>query len=85
MVVIFWHSSFSPSLLPKVLSTWIACGHSGIKTRKPKVKCNLIVDINVDITSKVSITKDPSKDMVEWIDQKSKPFVCLAKDNKVYF
>jgi hypothetical protein len=29
---------FSPSLLPKVLSTWIVCGHSRIKTRKVKVK-----------------------------------------------
>jgi hypothetical protein len=59
---------FSPSLLPKALSTWIACSHSGIKTRKPKVKNNLIADANVDITSKVSGPKDPSKDMTEWID-----------------
>jgi hypothetical protein len=59
---------FSPSLLPKVLSTWIACGHSGIKTRKPKVKSNLIAIANVDITSKVSGPKDPSKDKAEWID-----------------
>jgi hypothetical protein len=28
----------SPSLLPKVLFTWIACSHSGIKDRKPKLK-----------------------------------------------
>jgi hypothetical protein len=28
----------SPSLLPKVLSIWIACGHSVIKTRKSKMK-----------------------------------------------
>jgi hypothetical protein len=69
---------FFPSLLPKVLSTWIACGHSEIKTRKPKVKSILIVDANVDITSKVSGPKDPSKDMAEWIDQKSEPFACIA-------
>jgi hypothetical protein len=55
---------FSPSLLPKVLSTWIACGHYGIKTKKPKVKSKLITDANVDITSKVSGPKDPSKDIV---------------------
>ena len=58
----------SPSLLSKILSTWIACGHSEIKTRKPKLKSNLIADANVVITSKVSGPKDPSKDMVEWID-----------------
>jgi hypothetical protein len=69
---------FSPSLLPKVLSTWIAYGYSGIKTRKPKVKSNLIADANVDITSKVSGPKDPSKDMAEWIDQKFEPFACIA-------
>jgi hypothetical protein len=67
---------FSPSLLPKVLSTWNACGHYGIKTRKPKVKSNLIVDANVVITSKVSGPKNSSKGMTEWIDQKSTPFVC---------
>jgi hypothetical protein len=27
---------FSPSLLPKVSSTWFACGHSGIKLENPK-------------------------------------------------
>jgi hypothetical protein len=50
----------------------------GIKTRKPKVKNNLIVNANVVITSKVSILKEPSKGMAEWIDQKSEPFACLA-------
>jgi hypothetical protein len=68
----------SPSLLPKVLSTWIACGHSGIKIRKPKVKSNLIADADVVITSKVSSPKTPSKGMTEWIGQKSEPFVCSA-------
>jgi hypothetical protein len=43
----------SPSLLPKVLSTWIDCSHSRIKTRKPKVKSNLIANADVVITSKV--------------------------------
>jgi hypothetical protein len=66
---------FSPSLLQKILSTWIACGHFGIKARKSKVKSNLMVDANVVITSKVS---DPSKGMVEWIDQESKPFDCIS-------
>jgi hypothetical protein len=61
----------SPSLLPKVLSTWIACGHSRIKTRKIKVKSNLIVDADVVITSKASGPKNPSKGMIEWIGQKS--------------
>jgi hypothetical protein len=51
----------SPSLLPKVLSTWIACGHSGIKIRKPKVKSNLIADADVVITSKVSDPKTQAK------------------------
>jgi hypothetical protein len=60
---------FSPSLLPKVLSTWIACGHFRNKARKSKVKSNLMVDANVVITSKVSDLKDPSKGMVEWIYQ----------------
>jgi hypothetical protein len=69
---------FSPSLLPKVLSTWITCGHSRIKTRKPKVKSKSIADANVDITSKVSSPKDSSKDMAEWIDHKSEPFVCSS-------
>jgi hypothetical protein len=68
----------SPSLLPKVLSTWIICGHSRIKTRKPKMKSNLIADANVVITSKVSGPKKPSKSMSEWIGHKSKPFVCSA-------
>jgi hypothetical protein len=58
----------SPSLLPKVLSTWIACGHSRIKTRKPKVKSNLIADVDVVITSKASGPKNPSKVMTEWIE-----------------
>jgi hypothetical protein len=58
----------SPSLLPKVLSTWIACGHSRIKTRKPKVKSNLIADVDVVITSKASGPKNPSKGMTEWIE-----------------
>jgi hypothetical protein len=57
----------SPSLLPKVLSTWIACGHSEIKTRKLKVKSNLIGDADVVITSKVSGPKNPSKGMTKWI------------------
>jgi hypothetical protein len=65
----------SPSLLLKVLSTWTACGHYGIRTGKPKVKSNLIADANVDITSKVS---GPSKVMAEWIYQKSEPFACIA-------
>jgi hypothetical protein len=39
--------------------------HSGIRTRKPKMKSNLIADANVDITSKVLGPKDPSKDMAE--------------------
>jgi hypothetical protein len=69
---------FSPLLLPKVLSTWIVCGHSGIKTRKPKMKSNLIVDANVVITYKVSDPKNPSKSRTEWIGQKSEPFVCLT-------
>jgi hypothetical protein len=60
----------SPSLLPKVLSTWIACSHSEIKTRKIKVKSNLIADADVVITSKVSGPKIPSKGMTEWIGQK---------------
>jgi hypothetical protein len=68
----------SPSLLPKVLSTWIACGHYGIKTRKPKVKSNLIVDADIVITSKASGPKNPSKGMTKWIGQKSEPFVCSA-------
>jgi hypothetical protein len=59
---------FSPSLLPKVLSTWIACGHSEIKTRKSKMKSNLMADANVVITLKVSGPKDPNKGMAEWID-----------------
>jgi hypothetical protein len=42
------------------------------------VKSNLIADANVVITSKVSGPKDPSKGMVEWIDQKSEPFACVA-------
>jgi hypothetical protein len=57
----------SPSLLPKVLSTWIACGHFGIKTRKLKVKSYLIGDADVVITSKVSGPKNPSKGMTKWI------------------
>jgi hypothetical protein len=65
----------SPSLLPKILSTWIACSHSGIKTRKPKVKSNLVADADVVITSKVLGPKNPSKGMTEWIGQKSEPFV----------
>jgi hypothetical protein len=52
---------FSPSLLPKVLSTWIAYGHYRIKTRKPKVKSNLIADANVVITSKVPAQKNQAK------------------------
>jgi hypothetical protein len=47
------------SLLPKVLSTRNACGHSGIKTRKPKMKRNLTAEANVVITSKVSGPKNP--------------------------
>jgi hypothetical protein len=69
---------FSPSLLPKVLSTWIACGHSGIKARKSKVESNLMSGGNVVITSKVSDPNDPSKCMVEWIDQESEPFDCIS-------
>ena len=68
----------SPLSLPKLLSTWIACGHSGIKTRNSKVKSNLMANASVVIASKVSGPKDPSKGMAEWIDQKSKPFACLA-------
>jgi hypothetical protein len=68
----------SPSLLLKVLSTWTACGHYGIRTGKPKVKSSLIADANVDITSKVSGPKGPSKVMAEWIYQKSEPFACIA-------
>jgi hypothetical protein len=62
-----WVLKLSPPLLPKILSTWIACRHSGIKTRKPKVTSNLIADANVVITSKVSGPKSPSKGMTEWI------------------
>jgi hypothetical protein len=51
----------SPSLLSKVLSTWIACSHSGIKTRKSKVKSNLIADVDVVITSKASGPKKPKQ------------------------
>jgi hypothetical protein len=69
---------YSPSLLPKLLSTWIDCGHSRIKTRKSKVKTNLMINANVAVTSKVSGPKDSSKGMAEWIDQKSEPFVCIA-------
>jgi hypothetical protein len=68
----------SPSLLPKVLSTWIAYGHSRIKTREPRVKSNLIVDANIVITSTESCPKNPNKGMTEWIGKKSKPFVCSA-------
>jgi hypothetical protein len=42
------------------------------------VKSNLIADANVEITSKVSGPKDPSKGMTEWIGQKFEPFVCSA-------
>jgi hypothetical protein len=60
-------------------STWIACGHFGIKTRKSKVKSNLIINANVVITSKASDSKDSSKCMAEWIDQNFEPFnFCLA-------
>jgi hypothetical protein len=43
------------------------------------MKSNLIADANIDITSKASGPKDPSKCMVEWIYQKSEPFVCSAR------
>jgi hypothetical protein len=51
----------SPSLLLKVLSIWIACGHYRIKIRKLKVKSNLIADADVVITFKVLGPKNQTK------------------------
>ncbi|TVT97876.1 hypothetical protein EJB05_56855, partial [Eragrostis curvula] len=69
---------FSSSSLPKLLSTWIACGHSGIKTRKPRFGNNIKVDSTITVNSKVSRKRNTSKGIAEWIDERSESFVFLA-------
>ena len=68
----------SPSSLPKFFSKWFTCGHSGIKSKKPKPKSVVKSDDNVVISSKASDMRSTRKGIAEWINEKSEPFVCSA-------
>ena len=68
----------SSSSLPKFFSTWFTCGHSGIKSKKPKPKSIVKSDDDIVISSKASDMRSTRKGIAEWINEKSEPFVCSA-------
>jgi hypothetical protein len=69
---------FSPPSLPKFFSTWFAYGHSEFKTKKPKLRRIVKAEVNIVIYCKVLGIISTRKGIVQWIDGKSEPFVCLA-------
>ena len=68
----------TPSSLPKIFSTWFTCGHSRIKSNKPKPKSLVESDDDIVISSKASDMRSTRKGIAEWIDDKSEPFICSA-------
>ena len=66
----------TPSSLPKFFSTWFTCGHSGIKSKKPKPKSIVKSDDDIVMSSKTSDMRSTRKGTAEWINEKSEPFVC---------
>jgi hypothetical protein len=69
---------FSTSSLSKFFSSWCTYGYSGFKSKKQKLRGIVKSDTNIIINSKVSGMRSAKKGIVEWVDEKSKPFVCLA-------
>ena len=59
-------------------SAWFTCGLSGIKTKKPKLKSIVKSDDDILISSKALDMRRIRKGIAEWINEKSKPFVCSA-------
>ena len=53
----------------------MCCNYFGFKDAKPRLKNIEEADANIMVNSK---TSDKIKCLAEWIDEKSKPFVCLA-------
>ena len=51
------------------------CNYFGFKDAKPRLKNVEEADASIMVNSK---TLDKIKCIAEWIDEKSKPFVCLA-------
>ena len=61
----------TPALLPKIFSTWFTCGHSRIKSNKPKPKSLVESDDDIVISSKASDMRSTRKGIAEWINEKS--------------
>ena len=68
----------APSSLPKFFSKWFTCGHSGIKSKKPRPKSIVKSDGDIVVCSKASDMRSTKKGIAEWINEKSEPFVCSA-------
>ena len=68
----------TPASLPKFFSTWFTCGHSEIKSKKPKPKSIVKSDYDIVISSKASDMRSTRKGIAGWIDDKSEPFICSA-------
>ena len=68
----------TPSSLPKIFSKWFTRGHSGIKSKKPKLKSIVESDDDVVISSKASDIRSTRKGIAEWINEESKQFICSA-------
>ena len=68
----------TPSSLPKNFSKWFTRGHSGIKSKKPKLKSIVESDDDVVISSKASDIRSTRKGIAEWINEESKQFICSA-------
>ena len=64
--------------MSKFVSTWFICGHSGIKSKKPRLKSIVKSDNDIVICSKASDMRSTKKGIAEWINEKSEPFICSA-------
>ena len=68
----------TPQSLPKIFSTWFTCGHSRIKSKKPKPKSIVKSNYDIVISSKASDMRSTRKGIAGWIDDKSELFICSA-------
>ena len=61
----------TPASLPKFFSTWFTCGHSGMKSKKPKPTGIVKSNDDIVISSKTSDMRSTRKGIAEWINEKS--------------
>jgi hypothetical protein len=69
---------FSTSSFTKFFSSWCTYGYSGLKRKRSKSKAFVKSGTNIVTNFKAWGMRSANKGIVEWVHEKSEPFICLA-------